>query len=457
MPISRSKKIKIRAALLSIMVGAIASYYVLRPPTGDIDLLIYHLERSGSMFDRIYATGWSHSPQFLRNLLRRPVPPEEDHQISAFYLGRMGSSAARAIPILSRVALKDGDISLRREAAGALVAIAPQSQETLRVLVSHLKDPDPILRHNAARLFSVLGQKHPPAVEPLVRWLEGPPDPASQTLTGLPLRPKELEIIASLAVVGPEDPRTILALTRFLEGEKLNSRTDWAVSIALQSLGKGGRAAEGAIPVMKRLLAGETSSSQEPVEIVSRATAKFSARTMRDCGEAIFKIEPRQAPFVVMNLTKYTDQVDLNELFARMAPFAGETVPELKKELATAGDARRPSLAEVFWRMAPHENQFILAQLREGLRSTNLLARGNSAFVIWEITGEPSEPVKAILESLDDSSGSDLIHLLARMGPAAGAALPSLRIIAVSNRFQFVRMSAEAAISRIEGAPSKTK
>ena len=446
--------------LLTILVVAVTGYYLVRPPKGEVENLVYHLERRGSMFDRIYATAWSLFPPFVRIHLRPPIPAESDRRTSAFYLGRMGSAAGEAIPVLSQVALKDNDLLVRIEAAGALVGIAPQSPETSVVLVRQLQEPDASVCQNAARLLAVIGKECRTAVKPLIAWLEGPPFGTNTIFVGVLSQPKAEEIIQCLRVVGPENPLTISALAKFLADDKRLFSSFDASRSALQTLGKAGPAARPALPVLKSLLGRDAQTIKLNHSEGVSAPKKLSPWVLRDCGEAICKIDPHEAPFVLSHLANHTDQVDLNELFGRMGPFAKELIPEFKKEFATVSEARRPSLADVFWRMAPEENEFILAQLREGLKGTNLLARANTAFVLWEITGDNLESVKAIVECQDQSTGQDrmdIIRLLGRMGRAAEATLPALRKIAASDPDQFVRTAAEAAISKIEADLRKTK
>jgi outer membrane protein assembly factor BamB/HEAT repeat protein len=171
-------------------------------------------------------------------LLRRFLDPahEDLHGVTIEIIRRIGPPT---LPLLVDL-LRDDSESIRRNAADALIDLAPHTESIQPALRRSLKDEDWLVAGDAARALGALGKKASPSVGALVTTLshENPY-----------VRVYAAEALAS---IGPRGAEVIKALAKSLDDPAPGVR--WAACEALASIGP---AAQSAVPQLIEVLKDE--------------------------------------------------------------------------------------------------------------------------------------------------------------------------------------------------------
>src|SRR5436190_2443358 len=115
--------------------------------------------------EAVLVEGAGHSLPLLRRLLRRP---NEQLRAETFeVLRRIGPPA---IPLLADL-LQDERVSVRQNAADALIDLAPETERVQSELKRALADADSFVARDAARALGALGPKAAPSVATLAKAL----------------------------------------------------------------------------------------------------------------------------------------------------------------------------------------------------------------------------------------------------------------------------------------------
>jgi HEAT repeat protein len=171
-------------------------------------------------------------------LLRRFLDAEHEdlHEVTFEILRRIGPPA---IPLLVDLLRHEWD-SIRRNAADALIDLAPDTESIQPALRRALGDEDSMVAGDAARALGALGMRAGPSVDALVSTLSHE-DPYVRIYAA-----------EALASIGPTAARATPALARALDDQTPGVR--WA---ACEALGSIGPAAQSAVPQLIEALKDE--------------------------------------------------------------------------------------------------------------------------------------------------------------------------------------------------------
>jgi HEAT repeat protein len=171
-------------------------------------------------------------------LLRRFLDAEHEdlHEVTFEILRRIGPPA---IPLLVDLLRHEWD-SIRRNAADALIDLAPDTESIQPALRRALGDEDSMVAGDAARALGALGMRAGPSVDALVSTLSHE-DPYVRIYAA-----------EALASIGPTAARATPALARALDDPTPGVR--WA---ACEALGSIGPAAQSAVPQLIEALKDE--------------------------------------------------------------------------------------------------------------------------------------------------------------------------------------------------------
>jgi outer membrane protein assembly factor BamB/HEAT repeat protein len=171
-------------------------------------------------------------------LLKRFLGPDHEdlHDVTLEIIRRIGPPA---VPLLADLLLHDGE-SIRRNAADALIDLAPHTESIQPALRRALDDEDATVAGDAARALGALGRKAGPSVDALVKTLSH--------------EDAYVRIYAAeaLASIGPTAAKATHALAEAL-GDPLPG-VRWA---ACEALARIGPAAQSAVPQLIDALADE--------------------------------------------------------------------------------------------------------------------------------------------------------------------------------------------------------
>ena len=171
-------------------------------------------------------------------LLKRFLDPrhEDLHEVTLEIIRRIGPPA---IPLLVDM-LRHDWVSIRRDAADALIDFAPHTQWIQPALRRALRDDDSMVAGDAARALGALGKRASPSVDALVNTLSHE-DPYVRIYAA-----------EALASIGPNAARATRALAEALGDPVPGVR--WAACEALASIGP---AAQSAVPQLIEALEDE--------------------------------------------------------------------------------------------------------------------------------------------------------------------------------------------------------
>jgi len=178
---------------------------------------------------------------------------------AAMVLGRFGTNAAPAVPLLLEMLAKDRDPMARGQAAGALGKIRVEPASVLPALVQSLKDTTPYIRDLSAGAIVSYGAEARPIVPTLVELLKGPDTLLRST------------VATTLGRIHVDPELVVPALLEYLVEPKGNHMS------AAQALAAFGADAKPAVPAL--------------VELLNSPNADYR----RSAAEALKQIDPEAA------------------------------------------------------------------------------------------------------------------------------------------------------------------
>jgi HEAT repeat protein len=184
--------------------------------------------------------------------------PDVNVRLQAIYaVGAIGSDAAEAVPVLTRILTADPDDDARKQAALALMKLAPASASAVPALARALdKDKALAVRMNAAIALSRLGPLARPAVPALIRASQ-----SRMNRTNLGSFSFTIQEIAALALgrATAGTPEGVIPLVDALKSARTASKR----RLVAQALAEVGAPAQEAAPLLRALLADDSPEVRE--------------------------------------------------------------------------------------------------------------------------------------------------------------------------------------------------
>ncbi|MCP4652057.1 MAG: hypothetical protein GY858_01555 [Candidatus Omnitrophica bacterium] len=386
---------------------------------------------------------------------------------SAWALGEIGPAAKPALAQLRKLAKDDSEEFVRTAAQEAIEKIEKGSAENAGVedaeidrLIKGLKDPDPEVRKDSARVLGKIGPAAKPAVSALIDVLK---DPDSKV---------RVNSARALAAIGPAAKEAISALTKALkDGNKyVRWNSAWA-------LGQIGPAAEPAVSSLIEALKdkdwvvransatalGEIGPAAEPALVRLRKLAKNDPdeEVRTAVQEAIGKIEKgsesvgtedAEVDRLIKGLKDPDPKVrkDSARVLGKIGPAAKPAVSALIEALKDPDFKVRANSAGTLGDIGPAAKEAVSA-LIEALKDENKSVRRNSAGTLGDIGPAAKEAVSALIEALKDenkSVRSNSAGALGKIGPAAKEAVSALAE-ALKDEDENVRQNSAGALGDI--------
>lgn len=199
-----------------------------------------------------------HSLGYWLRALERP--DTEIRRQALFALGAMGSSAAEAVPVLTRILREDPDPKARHQAALALAKMAPASAAAVGALAQALdEDAEAPVRMNAAIALSRLGTQARPAVPALIRATQRRANRTNLATFCFTIQ-EEAAVALAHATAGTSEG--VAALMKALE----SARTANKRLILVRALGEIGAPARVAEPRLRTLIAVDAPEVREAAQ-----------------------------------------------------------------------------------------------------------------------------------------------------------------------------------------------
>jgi HEAT repeat protein len=341
-------------------------------------------------------------PELVAALKSKKV---QTRRVAARALAKMGPEASEALPALRR-ALNDKDDPMRGNAIRAIYKITGRDREAALRIAQLMARPRPAYQNYVPGVYTLweMGPKAKPAEDALVKVI----------LARRRQRRYIPDTVAgALAVIGSKKPATIRALILALD--EVNS---WTYGAAISGLGRAGPAARKAAPRLEKFL----------------KTHETNARV--NAAAALWRVtgDPEKALAVLAREIAGPEELgpwwSANSL-RDMGPAAAPAVPYLRR-----------------------------AARRTGTRLSSA-----AALALWKITGSPEEALPALLANLRcsnrDRVQADAVKTVAKLGPAAAAAIPELERLVLRYddrhdkkanwRARWLRQAAREALKKVRG------
>jgi HEAT repeat protein len=362
----------------------------------------------------------------------------------------------RAVPALRR-ALKDEDVSVRREAALSLVSIGPQAARAARALTEALEDDDPEVRQQAASALGQIGPAAKEAVSALLRVLRedvawaprssaatalgriGEAGPIIQALTSaLAASDTNLRINAAVALgtIGPDSAAAIPALLTAIAD--MSAGQEGVRQQAAFALGRIGQATAEVLQGLSRTIA-------DP----HRDPRRFAARALGDLG--------RGAETAVGTLIGALGDEDMfvrqdaAEALGKIGGPVAQIVPALVGQLSDEGWHVRLTAGQALGRIGSGAAPAISALETLADEDASGLVRVEAVSALVQIHGQTERSIQILVEQLRSPDVSVRIaaaKALQTIGPAASAAIPALAE-ALKDGHWNVRVHAAQAIGEL--------
>jgi HEAT repeat protein len=333
-------------------------------------------------------------------------------------LGRIGRPAAAALPALVPLSEKDPDPLVRLEAAKAVASIDPKNETALPILVEALRDRTPRVRKRAAECLGDLGAGAAPAVAALVKAVSDS-DPAVAWAA-----------IDALGQIGPDAEPAVPALREALR----QARTRGA---AIDAVGQIGRKARPAAADLEEVLRDDD------------AAARWAAAA------SLVRIGgPGVSPAVRYLLVTAAREKERNWTDAThilMAPSAREALPALLD--AVREPAVRDLATEIALEVSPYLMNDPLADVKGLLKDKDAGVRCLAAWVLHSARAVDIQDVIAVqretLTAPDPWARRRAAQFLDALGPAARDTAEALSAL-LQDKDPGVRDADAKALARIQ-------
>jgi HEAT repeat protein len=333
-------------------------------------------------------------------------------------LGLIGRPAAAALPALLQLAEKDPDPLIRLEAAKAVATIDPKNEAAIGRLVEALQDEAGKIRKRAAECLGDLGPGARAAVAALVKVARDS-DPTVAWAA-----------IDALGQIGPEAESAVPTLVEALtEGSTRGAAVD--------ALGQIGPKAQAAIPALEKVLRGED---------VSVRWAAASA-LVRIGGPGV---DPG-VRYLLETATRERERNWTDATHILMASSAREALPAL---LAAVRDpAVRDFATEIAVEVSTYLMNDPLSDVKALLKEKDAGVRCLAAWVLYcaravEIS-EVSALLQQTLKAADPWARRRAARFLGALGASGKDAVPALSA-ALEDEDESVRKAAVAALKNIQ-------
>lgn len=433
---------------------------------------------------------------------------------AAQVLGQLGADASSAAPALLE-ALKADDVSLRREAAGALGAISPP-ESVMPQLREALEDEDVLVRVAAAAalwkierspttivpfLVGIVKDKRSPGRAAAAAVIGDIGKPAQDALPALRGAAQEKEF-HGLRVAAARSLWQVSGMTGEVVDVLIDvirkSQDPKTRSAAATALGEIGPAAKSSVPAIVEMIASATTPQQPTPAVPTVASADEDATGPQKLSPsqllaletgvaAIRQIEGSELSvptllglsrlnhpaigfyvvgqladmgpaiagplFVVVTGDETPARVFAGAALQRMV--LGATLPEAVVDNLKHDDLAVRSLA--IRMLARSRHQDARQYLKDALTDRERPLRLDAAEAIWQIDGTSSDVLPTLLEIMRDADSpvrSRAARLLGEMGPDAKPAIDAL-IAALGDRRIHVRLATACALGKM-GTAAKT-
>jgi HEAT repeat protein len=375
-------------------------------------------------------------------------------------LAQRGGAAAEAVDALLQQ-LDHDDLDIRASAAVALGMIGAEEDKVVPTLIEHFSDRGYIVRHvpkfEEVPIWAIYGEAiagfGAQAVDPLIEAL-GSDSP-------------QVYVAAAIGLEGIGEPaaKATPVLIEMLESQDTIRRNTAAG--AIRGIGPG---AAPAIPALVKLLHEENFHTQYwvcralgaigPASAVATEDllglmAEGSASVRRNAAEALGNIGPEIGAEAAAKLIEAADEdfmapVRENAVIAlgKLKPFAAESVPAIKRLLATPGYNTPTHAARSLWLLTGDPDE-ALPTLIQGL--DDLTYFQHAIEVLGEMGEEAAPAVDRLIEALGEPDPDDRLataETLAKIGPPAAKAMEPLRKL-LEDENQAVREAAQAAMTKL--------
>ncbi len=329
-------------------------------------------------------------------------------------LGDVGPSAEAAVPALRNV-LSDEDLDVRLKTAKALWQISRQPDDVIPVFTKILENGGDSERCDAAERLKEMGPCAAPALPALVNAVKNDSYEFARC-----------NAAEALGKIGPEAAPAIPALATALEEDE----SHYVPARAAEALGKIGDPK--AVPILIAAL--------EREDDYVRMHAVWALETFGPKAKA-----------AIPALVRVLKNDEANGCFVAHALGAidaeGISTPVLIEALGNESSEMRRFAAFGLSRMGRKAGAAEKA-LHDGLRDSDLAARIAAAEAYWSVSGKADEAV-GVLRSVLQAPHDWLVQMwaagaLAKIGPAAKAAVPELIACLKSDTPYVVSSSAEA-------------
>jgi len=342
------------------------AFFQIGPPA--IPCIAGRLRRDNSGLARGYRQTWARSPGFLKKIIPEPGEPmPEVAAVNAFC-----EIGPRAIPSLTAL-LGDRNPLVRSSAAWALGSFQRTGHgDAVKIaeLVNSLKDSDARVRLHAAGTLGEFGEQAVPAIAPLIARLKDD-EKGLKSGTVVPVRSWAAR---ALGRIGPTAEAAAPALVSL--SKDTNSYTRMAADIALWRIRRNvaetlprltndlSQAVEYSKWEIFEALA-EIGPAAKSAEVAIAPDLKSQNPEVRQrAAEALWKIDPAQAPLVVEALIEpMNDPIATSanaysvtegaKLLGEMGSGAESAAPSLEKLLKHSYPPARTAAAEALRRIRP--------------------------------------------------------------------------------------------------------
>ncbi len=373
-------------------------------------------------------------------------------------LGAIGSAAKPAAEELARLAGKDADPMVRREAIEALASIRPGPKVMLPILAQLLEDPDPAVRARvlgaiadrgaaakellldalgnkdtaywASLVVSELGPKIPEAVPALVKLLDSK-DPAVRR-----------EAALGLAAIGQAAAAAVPGLESMID-DPVNSV---AAIYALGSIGKVSSVAvsklvakaEGGQPVEKTVSAwalaklhpGDERYVRKAVTLLVASLQSDDPQVRRAAAKGLESLDgkPQIVRPIMLEALKKADEKTLILMLDAMATLGPQIVPRLVSALEI--EAARPYVCYILGQLGPAAAPAVDGLIRV-LGDKDSDTRHEAMMALAEIGPAAKAAVPALAEALKSEDRDRCTAACRSGGSVARRSMPSRRLLAL--------------------------
>jgi HEAT repeat protein len=333
-------------------------------------------------------------------------------------LGQIGPAAADGVALLLALAERDPDPLVRLEAAKAVAGIDPKNKTAIPLLVAALKDRNGKVRRRGAECLGDLGPRARSAVADLVQTVKDP-DPTVSWAA-----------IDALGQIGPDAAPAVPSLVEAL-------RDRGTRGAAVDALGQVGGKARDAVPALEQVLRGE--------DVPGRWAA--ASALVRIGGPGV-KAGVR---YMLETATRERERNWTDATNVLMAPTSRAAVPVLLD--AVRDPAVRQLASDIAAEVSVYLTKDPLADVKGFLKDEDAGVRCVSAWVLHSARAVEVKDViavqRGVLKAPDSWARRQAARYLGKLGPVARDAAEALAA-PLRDKDEGVRDAAAAALKNVQ-------